>query len=150
MKNLATLAMCVIIALAITSRADARPVETLNLNQFVTAESLDAGMPKAGVLITFGERYQSYYPAFRFGLGGMLEAGVRAGITTAGTSDDDKVGTLVGGDIKFQLVKQTEGVPVDMAIDLGFDTNIVSGKNVSYLSFSTIFSRQFPLTDRGY
>jgi hypothetical protein len=37
-----------------------------------------------------------------------------------------------------------------MAVDLAFDTHIVSGNNVSELTFSTIFSRAFPLTERGY
>lgn len=128
----------------------ARTVETLNQNEFMTAESLDTGMTQAGVHVTIGERYQTYYPAFRYGIGGMFEGGIRFGATTAGTGADDKVATMVGADIKLQLVKQTDDVPVDMAIDLGFDTHILSGKNVSDLTFSTIFSRAIMLTDRGY
>jgi hypothetical protein len=128
----------------------AKSVETLTQNEFMTAESLDAGLTQAGIHLAIGERYQSYFPAFRYGLGGLLEVGVRFGVTTAGTGADDKVAALAGADLKLQLVKQTEGVPVDMAIDLGFDTHILSGKNVSEVTFSTIFSKALPLTERGY
>ena len=128
----------------------AKTVETLNQNEFMTAESLDAGLTQAGVHMTIGERYQSYYPGFRYGIGALFEVGLRFGGTTAGTGADDKIAMLAGVDLKLQLVKQTEDVPVDMAIDLGFDTHIISGKNVSDLSFSTIFSRAIMLTDRGY
>ncbi|MDA8098776.1 MAG: hypothetical protein M0042_04055 [Nitrospiraceae bacterium] len=130
--------------------AQAKPVETLTQNHFTTAESLDAGMTQVGAHFTAGEGYQSYYPAFRFGMGMLFEAGLRAGATTADTGPEDKVATLIGGDIKYQLVKQTEGVPVDMALRLGFDNHFINSKNVSELSFATIFSRSFPLTDRGY
>jgi hypothetical protein len=130
--------------------ASAKPFETLTQNEFITAESLDAGLTQAGIHLTLGERYQSYYPAIRYGLGGSLEVGARFGVTTAGTGGDDKVAGLAGADLKFQIVKQTEGIPVDMAIDLAFDTHIVSGKNVSEVTFSTIFSRAYPLTERGY
>jgi hypothetical protein len=133
-----------------TVEAVAKPVKTLNQNEFMTAESLDAGLTQAGVHFSFGEGYQSYYPAFRFGLGALFEAGLRAGVSTVQTWSEDKVAPLLGGDIKYQLVKSTEGVPVDMAIDLGFDTHFISDKNVSDLSFATTFSRSFPLTDRGY
>ena len=37
-----------------------------------------------------------------------------------------------------------------MAVDLGFNTNVISGKNISEVTFSTIFSRSYPLTERGY
>lgn len=130
--------------------ASAKPVETLNQNEFMTAESLDAGLTQAGVHVTIGERYQTLYPAFRYGVGGLVEAGVRFGATTAGTGADDNIAALIGADLKLQLIKQTEDVPVDMAIDLAFDTHIISGENVGDLSFSTIFSRPIMLTDRGY
>ena len=150
MRRNFSLAVIGLVLLLTAESSDARPAETLNLNEFITAESLDAGLTQAGVHLTLGERYQSYYPSFRYGLGGLFEVGARAGIVTAGTSNDSKVGALVGADIKFQLVKQTEGIPVDMAVDLGFDTNFVNSRNVSDLRFSTIFSRAFPLTERGY
>jgi hypothetical protein len=128
----------------------AASVETLTQNEFMTAESLDAGMTQAGIHFTIGERYQSYYPELRYGVGGLFEVGARVGATTAGTGVDEKIAVLAGADVKFQLVKQTEGIPVDMAIDLGFDTHILSGRNVSDTTFSTIFSRAIPLAERGY
>ncbi len=149
MKKIILLGLLVMMPLAVRD-AVAKPIETLNQNEFMTAESLEAGLTQAGVHFTLGERYQSYYPGFRFGLGGLLEAGVRFGATTAGTGKDDNIAGLAGVDLKLQLIKQTEGVPVDMAIDLGFDTHILSGRNVSDVSFATIFSRAIPLTDRGY
>jgi hypothetical protein len=132
------------------SSAMAKPVETLIENDFMTAESLDAGLTQAGIQFSLGEGYQSFYPAFRFGLGALFELGVRAGISTVNSWTEDKIAGLVGVDLKYQLIKRTEGVPVDMAVDLGFDTHIISSKNASDLSFSAIFSHDFPLTERGY
>ena len=61
-----------------------------------------------------------------------------------------KVGALIGVDIKYQLVKETEGVPVDLSLDLGVDNTIISNRNATEVKFSTIISKSFPLTDRGY
>jgi hypothetical protein len=47
-------------------------------------------------------------------------------------------------------VKETEDVPLDMALDLGFDTTFINGSNLSELTFSVILSKGFPLTERGY
>ncbi len=149
MKRIIALGAFILITLAAGSaRADG--FETLNQNVFTTAESLDAGLTQVGAHFTLGESYRSFYPAFRFGLGGMAEIGVKFGATTVDTGTDDKVALLGGVDIKYQLVKQSEGVPVDMAVDLGFNTHILSGKNISEVTFSTIFSKPYPLTDRGY
>ena len=145
------IAAAVLVLLMFSARsAEADSFKTLNQNEFTTAESMDAGMTQAGVQFTLGESYRSYYPSFRFGLGALAELGVKIGASTIDTGPEDKVAVLLGADIKYQLIKQSEGIPVDMALDLGFDTNIVGGKNVSDVSFSTIFSRSFPLTERGY
>ncbi len=130
--------------------AGAKPAETLTQNEFITAESLDSGLSQIGVQFSLGEGYRSFYPAFRTGLGALFEVGLRGGVSTVDAGAEDKVAGFVGGDIKYQLVKSTEGVPVDMAIDVGFDTHIISNKNVSELTFATIFSKSFPLTDHGY
>jgi hypothetical protein len=124
-----------------------------NFNQleFTTAESLDAGMTQAGVNFTFGDHYKNFYPEIRYGLGAMMEIGVKFGFTTVSIeSSDDKAGGLIGVDFKYQIIKETAGIPIDLAIDLGFDTVVVNNKNASVTSFSTIISKGFPLTDRGY
>jgi hypothetical protein len=145
------IAVAVVALLIFSARsAGADSFKTLNQNEFITAESMDAGMTQAGVHFTLGENYRSYYPTFRFGLGAMAELGVKIGASTIDTGSENKAAMLLGADIKYQLVKQTEGIPVDMAIDLGFDTHVLSNKNVSEVSFSTVFSRSFPLTERGY
>lgn len=137
-------------------------INHLTQNEFTTAESLEAGLVQSGVHFTLGEDYQSYYPAIRYGLGALMEVGVRFGATSADlvpqnnpwaqilNQKDDKLAALVGVDMKFQLIKETEGVPLDMAIDVGYDATFLSGRNVGDLSFSTIFSKGFSLTDRGY
>ena len=145
------IAVTVLVLLMFSARgAGADSFKTLNQNEFITADSIDAGMTQAGVFFTLGESYRSYYPSFRFGLGALAEVGVKAGASTIDTGPEDKAAVLLGADVKYQLIKQTEGIPVDMAIDLGFDTHIIGDKNVSEVSFSTIFSRSFPLTERGY
>ena len=143
-------AAAVAVFLLVHGAAEAKTIETLNQNEFMTAESMDAGMAQTGAHFTLGEGYQSFYPAFRFGAGAFVEFGLRVGVTSADVGAEDKLATLIGGDVKYQLVKQTDGVPVDMAVDLGFDNHFLSGKNVSELTFSVLFSRSFPLVDRGY
>ncbi|MEK6699689.1 MAG: hypothetical protein AABZ10_11695 [Nitrospirota bacterium] len=132
-------------------RADADPFKgILTQNEFTTAESIDPGMTQTGIHFTLGDNYRSYYPAFRYGLGAFFEVGVKFGVTTVDVGPEDKLATLVGVDMKYQLVKETEGIPIDMAVDLGFDTHIINGGNLSELTFATIFSKGFPLTERGY
>lgn len=135
----------------IAGQAGAAP--TFTQNEFITAESLDQGKTQTGVHFSLSDDYKSYYPAIRYGLGGLFEIGVKFGAVT-NIKPDDKDGALVGADLKYQLIKQTEGVPVDLAVDLGYDSTFITKndgkKNVSELKFSTVFSRGFPLTDRGY
>jgi hypothetical protein len=119
-------------------------------NKFTTAESLDSGMTQAGIHFTLADHYKSYYPEVRYGLGAMLEVGVKFGAAVATIDSSDSLGALVGADLKYQVIKETEGVPLDMAVDLGLDNTILHNKNATELTFSTIFSKGFPLTDRGY
>jgi hypothetical protein len=119
-------------------------------NEFITGESLDPGMTQMGVFFTLGDDYQSFYPAVRFGLGSLLELGVRFGATSANFDSGDELGGLLGMDLKYQVIKQTEEIPVDMALDLGLDNTIINNGNATELTFSSIFSRGFPLTDWGY
>jgi hypothetical protein len=119
-------------------------------NEFITAESLDPGMTQTGIYFTLGDHYKSYYPQFRYGLGAFAEAGIRVGATSARFNSGDKLGALIGADLKYQLIKETEGIPLDMAVDLGFDNTIINSGNASELSFATILSKGLPLTERGY
>jgi len=118
--------------------------------EFTTAESLDAGMTQAGVHFTLGDHYKNYYPEVRYGLGALMEVGVKFGATSASIDSSERVGALVGADFKYQLIKETEGVPIDLAVDLGVDNTIIHKKNATVTTFSTIVSKGFPLTDRGY
>ncbi len=94
---------------------------------------------------------RSFYPEIRYGLGALLEVGVKFGVTSATISDRmDKLGALVGIDLKYQLIKEAEGIPLDLAVDLGFDNTIINSSNASEVTFSTILSKSIPLTERGY
>lgn len=149
MKRMIVVGLLFVLTLT-AGQAGADSFKTLTQNVFTTAESMEAGLTQAGVHFTLGDSYRSFYPAFRFGLGALAEVGVKFGVSTVDTGPEDKIAGLIGADIKYQLVKQSEGVPVDMAIDLGFNTHIISGDNVSEVTFSTIFSSAIPLTERGY
>jgi hypothetical protein len=48
------------------------------------------------------------------------------------------------------LIKEADGIPLDLAVDLGFDNTIINSSNASELTFSTILSKGIPLTERGY
>ncbi len=119
-------------------------------NEFMTAESLDPGMTQTGIFFTLGDDYKNYYPEVRYGLGALMEVGVKFGVTSADINSGNKLGALVGVDLKYQLIREDEGIPLDMAVAVGFDNLIMSRTNSSELSFATIFSKGFPLTDRGY
>ncbi len=119
-------------------------------NEFTTAESLDPGMTQTGIHFTLGDHYKSYYPEIRYGLGALMEVGVKFGATSARLDSEDEIAALAGVDLKYQLIKETEGIPLDMAVDLGFDTTIINSENASEVTFSTIFSKGIPLTERGY
>jgi len=149
MKMKLIVALCTGIVLML-SAGHAGAANHYTQNEFMTAESLDPGMTQAGVHFSFGDHYQSYYPAIRYGLGAMFEVGVKVGAVSTRIDDTDKVGALIGADIKYQLVKETEGVPVDLSLDLGVDNTIISSRNATEVKFSTIISKSIPLTDRGY
>jgi hypothetical protein len=138
------------VAVLMLSASEASAFIHFTQNEFTTAESLDEGLSQTGIHLTFGEDYTSFYPVFRYGLGSLAEVGVKGGATSVDYGPDKKLGGLLGVDLKYQLIKETESIPLDMAIDLGFDNTLVSRRNVSELTFSTILSRGFPLIERGY
>jgi len=147
MKNIIMVLTCALLALS-ASRAEA--FIHFTQNEFTTAESLDPGMTQMGAFFTWGDKYKSFYPGIRYGLGSLLEIGAKFGATSAEFDSEDKLGGLLGVDLKYQVIKQTDEIPVDMAFDLGLDTTFVNSGNSTELTFSTIFSRGFPLTDWGY
>ena len=138
-----------LVAIVLAS-GQAGAVNHFTQNEFTVAENLDPGMTQTGIHYTVGDHYTSYYPEIRYGLGSLLEGGVKFGVSSVDTGSENKVAALAGIDIKYQMVKETEGIPLDMALDLGFDNTILNGKNVSEVTFSTIVSKGFPLTERGY
>lgn len=162
MKRLAAMLLVVVSCFIAENAFAIDPINRLTQNEFATAESLEAGLVQSGIHFTLGEDYQSFYPAIRYGLGALMEVGVRFGATSADLLPQDnllaqilnqkenKLAALLGVDLKYQLIKETEGVPLDMAIDLGYDATFISGRNIGDLSFSTILSKGFSLTDRGY
>jgi hypothetical protein len=129
--------------------AEARHLFTQN--EFMTAESLDPGMTQTGIHFTLADHSKSYYPSVRYGMGAMMEFGVKFGATSVRVpGSDEKLGALIGLDLKYQLVKEAEGIPLDLSVDLGFDNTIINSKNASEVTFATIVSKSFALTDRGY
>jgi len=137
-------------AVLILSISQAQAADHFTQNEFTTAESLDAGMTQSGVHFTLGDHVKNYYAEIRYGLGAMLEVGLKFGAANATIESADKLGALVGVDLKYQLIKESEGIPIDMAVDLGYDAIVINSKNAGDLSFSTIFSKSIPLTERGY
>ncbi len=148
MKNIIVMLFtCTLLALC-AGRAEAFIHYTQNT--FTTAESLDPGLTQMGVFFTLGDDYKSFYPGIRYGLAPLIEIGGRFGATSANIDSEDRLGGLLGVDLKYQIIKQTEDIPVDMALDLGLDNTIINSKNASEVTFQAIFSRGFPLTEQGY
>ncbi len=141
---------CVGGALLVLTAGQSAAFTHYSQTEFRTAESLDPGMTQLGIFFTLSDKYKTYYPDIRYGLGAMMEVGVRFGATSAKINDEDKLGGFIGADFKYQLIKETEGIPLDLSVDLGFDNTIISNKNASELTFATIVSKSFSMTDRGY
>ena len=118
--------------------------------EFTTAESLDPVMVQTGINFTFGDHNWNFYPDVRYGLGSMMEVGGKFGVSSDTSTSNDQLGVLVGADFKYQIIKETEGIPVDLAVDLGLDNVIIHDSNATVTTFSTIVSKGFSLTDRGY
>ena len=146
-----------IVLMLSAGQAGAQPYFTQS--EFTTAESLDPGMTQTGIEFSLGDHYKNYYPEIRYGMGAMMEFGVKFGATSVTFPDPnaqrndlhgDKLGALAGIDLKYQLVKETDGIPIDLAVDLGWDNIIIDDENASEVSFTTIVSKSYPLTDRGY
>jgi hypothetical protein len=107
-------------------------------------------MTQTGINFSLGDQHKSYYPSVRYGMGAMVEFGVRFGAASVDLEGNDKVGALIGADLKYQLVKESEGIPIDMAVDLAVDTTIINDRNATETTFATVVSKGYPLTDRGY
>jgi hypothetical protein len=150
MKKKLSVIICFVGALLIVSAGPAAASNHFTQNEFTTADALDAGMTQSGIHFTLGEHYKSYYPEIRYGLGAMMEVGLKFGAESTTIDSQDRLGALAGVDLKYQLVKEAEGIPINMAADLGFDNTVVNSRNASDVTFSTIFSKSYPLTDRGY
>ena len=149
MKRLITF-IWIIGALLIMSAARASAFTHYSQNEFKTGESLDPGMTQLGVAFSISDKYNTYYPDIRYGLGAMMEVGVRFGATAARTDSGDKLGAYMGADLKYQLVKETDSIPLDLSVDLGVNNTFITSKNATEVTFATIASKSFPLTDRGY
>jgi hypothetical protein len=148
MKNIVMMLFtCALLALP-AGRAEA--FVHFTQNTFTTAESLDPGLTQMGVFFTLGDDYKSFYPGIRYGLAPLIEVGARFGATSAEINSEDKLGGLLGADLKYQIIRQTEDIPVDMALDLGLDNTFINSRNATELTFSAIFSRGFTLTEQGY
>ena len=132
------------------SAGRASAISHFTVNEFTTAESLDPGMTQTGIAFSLSDDYTSYYPEVRYGMGALLELGARLGAVQATLDSGRNLGILAGADLKYQLIKETEGVPIDLAVDLGWNNLIVDGKNASEMTFATIASKSIALTDRGY
>ncbi len=149
MKNVSIFFLSVV-CLLMLSAGNASALSNWSQNEFMTGESLDPGMTQTGVHFSIGDHFRSYYPAVRYGLGAMMEVGVKFGVVSARIDSGDDLGALLGVDLKYQLVKETEGVPLDLSVDLGYDNTIIKSRNASELTFATVVSKGLPLTDRGY
>jgi hypothetical protein len=147
MKKIISLCIGVMMILPVgLSEARARFTQ----NGFITAESLDPGMTQVGIHFSLGDHYQNYYPEVRYGVGTLFEVGVKFGATSTSIDSDDNIGALIGGDLKYQLIKETDGVPIDLAVDFGLDNTIIHKRNATVVTFSSIVSKNFSLIDRGY
>ncbi len=120
------------------------------LNRFYTAQSLKAGGIESGVFLSLADKFKVIYPRIRYGLGYLAEVGAQAGVISQEKSGSDDVGLFVGADFKYQLIKETEKIPIDLALDGGFNFFFIEGDSIEEWTFAIIISRLLEVEETGY
>lgn len=120
------------------------------LNRFYTAQSLTAGKIESGVFVSLSDEFQVIYPRVRYGLGYLSEVGIQAGVVSHERGGSDDIGAFLGADFKYQLIKETEKIPLDLALDAGFNLFFLEGDSIEEWTFALLISRLFEVEETGY
>ncbi len=125
-------------------------------NRFATAQSLNQGEMESGISAGYGNdgdydyRYAYLYPYFKYGFGLLLEIEGRVGVITVdkdagwrGTDTGDDIGFLAGVELKYQIIKETKSIPIDIAITGGYTAHLIDSQSLHEFDFAALVSKTF-------
>lgn len=127
-------------------------------NRFATAQSLNQGQMESGISVGYGSdsdydyNYSYLYPYFKYGVGYLLEIEGKAGVFTVskesgwrGGNTGDDIGFLAGVGAKYQIIKETTSIPIDIAVTGGYTAHLVDSQSLHVFDFAALVSKTFDL-----
>lgn len=119
-------------------------------NRFTTAQSLNQGQMESGISAGYGDdgdydyKYFYLYPYFRYGLGYLIEIEGKVGVITVDKRvGSDDIGILGGVELKYQIIKETKNIPIDIAVAGGYTGHIINLQSLNDFNFAALVSKTF-------
>ncbi len=119
-------------------------------NRFTTAQSLNQGQMESGISAGYGDdgdydyTYAYLHPYLRYGLGYLLEIEGKAGVLSVDKeSGGDDIGFLLGFELKYQIIKETQSIPIDIAILGGYTAHLIDEQSLHEFDFAALVSKTF-------
>ncbi len=119
-------------------------------NRFTTAQSLNQGQMESGISAGYGDdgdydyKYAYLYPYLRYGLGYLLEIEGKAGVISVDKDrGGDDIGVLIGFELKYQIIKETKSIPIDIAIAGGYTAHLIDLQSLHEFDFAALVSKTF-------
>lgn len=144
MKRLIFFLLCFLIFVV-----SAHPASAM-YNRFTTAQSLNQGQMESGFSAGYGDdgdndyKYAYLYPYLRYGLGYLLEVEGKAGVLSVDKdSGGDDIGFLLGFELKYQIIKETKSIPIDIAILGGYTAHLIDEQSLHEFDFAALVSKTF-------
>lgn len=141
----------VIIVAVLLSFILAHPASAM-YSRLTTAQSLNQGEMESGISVGRGDdgdynySYSYLYPYLRYGLGYLLEIEGKLGVLSIDKdSGDDDIGILGGIELKYQIIKETQKIPVDVAISGGYTGHVIESQSLHELDFAGLISKTFDI-----
>jgi hypothetical protein len=117
--------------------------------QLSTARTLPAGQYDLGGYFGVYEDAFAFFGQFRGGVAQDFDMGLKLGVINEAASSHfpgDNTGVLLGGDLKYQLLRAMAKDPFDLSIGLGLEFSAVSHYNIFSFGANFIGSYDFDLS----
>lgn len=117
--------------------------------QLSTARTLPTGQYDLGGYFGVYEDAFAFFGQFRGGVAQDFDMGLKLGVINEAASSHfpgDNTGVLLGGDLKYQLLRAMAKDPFDLSIGLGLEFSAVSHYNIFSFGANFIGSYDFDLS----
>jgi len=117
--------------------------------QLSTARTLPSGRYDLGGYFGVYEDAFAFFGQFRGGVAQDFDMGLKLGVINEAASSHfpgDNTGVLLGGDLKYQLLRAMSKDPFDLSIGLGLEFSAVSHYNIFSFGANFIGSYDFDLS----